>query len=153
MKFIARFLYVPLAGLLVLTSCAKDETESYDKFENQALEAWMTQHRSDLVENLQSEGLYYVDLLDAGDLASDPINTEDIWVSFDFSGRDLSGNIILTRNADDAVLAGSFSKYTHYVPFYRYCGSENSGLMEESAGRRSVRRNHPHRYPRVRAGC
>ena len=63
MKFIARFLYVPLAGLLVLTSCAKDETESYDKFENQALEAWMTQHRSDLVENLQSEGLYYVDLL------------------------------------------------------------------------------------------
>ena len=34
-------------------------------------------------------------------------------VSFDFSGRDLSGNIILTRNADDAVLAGSFSKYTH----------------------------------------
>lgn len=86
MKFIARFLYVPLAGLLVLTSCAKDETESYDKFENQALEAWMTQHRSDLVENLQSEGLYYVDLLDAGDLASDPINTEDIWVSFDFRG-------------------------------------------------------------------
>ena len=103
MKFIARFLYVPLAGLLVLTSCAKEETESYDKFENQALEAWMTQHRSDLVENLQSEGLYYIDLLDAGDLASDPINTEDIWVSFDFSGRDLSGNIILTRNADDAV--------------------------------------------------
>ena len=45
-------------------------------------------------------------MLDAGDLASDPINTEDIWVSFDFSGRDLSGNIILTRNADDAVLAG-----------------------------------------------
>lgn len=68
MKFIARFLYVPLAGLLVLTSCAKDETESYDKFENQALEAWMTQHRSDLVENLQSEGLYYVDLLDAATL-------------------------------------------------------------------------------------
>ena len=130
MKFIARFLYVPLAGLLVLTSCAKDETESYDKFENQALEAWMTQHRSDLVENLQSEGLYYVDLLDAGDLASDPINTEDIWVSFDFSGRDLSGNIILTRNADSARLAGTFSKYTHYVPFYRYCGTENTGLME-----------------------
>ena len=47
----------------------------------------MTQHRSDLVENLQSEGLYYVDLLDAGDLASGiRINTEDIWVSFDFRG-------------------------------------------------------------------
>lgn len=51
-------------------------------------------------------------------------------MSFDFTGRDLAGNIILTRNADSARLAGTFSKYTHYVPFYRYCGTENTGLME-----------------------
>ena len=60
----------------------------------------------------------------------DPLNKEPIWVSFDFTGRDLAGNIILTRNADSARLAGTFSKYTHYVPFYRYCGTENTGLME-----------------------
>ena len=56
MKFITRFLCVPVAGLLALTSCAKDEDESYVQFENQALEAWMTQHRSDLVQNYQSDG-------------------------------------------------------------------------------------------------
>ncbi|MFQ7503176.1 MAG: hypothetical protein ACLRMJ_08865 [Alistipes finegoldii] len=51
-------------------------------------------------------------------------------MSFDFTGRDLAGNIILTRSASDAKLTGAFSKYTHYVPFYRYCGTENTGLME-----------------------
>ena len=53
MKLITRFLYLSAAGIMLLTSCAKEQTESYDKFENQALEAWMTQHRSDLVESLQ----------------------------------------------------------------------------------------------------
>ena len=130
MKFISRFLCVPVAGLLVLSSCAKDETESYPEIENQALEAWMTQHRSDLVDNKQAVGDYYVDILDAGDPDAAPLGDKAIWVSFDFSGRDLSGNIILTRQAGDAKLAGSFSKYTHYVPFYRYCGTENTGLME-----------------------
>ena len=130
MKFITRFLCVPVAGLLALTSCAKDEDESYVQFENQALEAWMTQHRSDLVQNYQSDGGYYIDVIEAGDQSLDPIGKEPIWVSFDFTGRDLAGNIILTRNADSARLAGTFSKYTHYVPFYRYCGTENTGLME-----------------------
>lgn len=130
MKFITRFLCVPVAGLLALTSCAKDEDESYVQFENQALEAWMTQHRPDLVKNYQPDGGYYIDVLDAGEPDKDPLNKEPIWVSFDFTGRDLAGNIILTRNADSARLAGTFSKYTHYVPFYRYCGTENTGLME-----------------------
>ncbi|MFQ7503175.1 MAG: hypothetical protein ACLRMJ_08860 [Alistipes finegoldii] len=66
MKFITRFLCVPVAGLLALTSCAKDEDESYVQFENQALEAWMTQHRPDLVKNYQPDGGYYIDVLDAG---------------------------------------------------------------------------------------
>ena len=105
MKFITRFLCVPVAGLLALTSCAKDEDESYVQFENQALEAWMTQHRSDLVQNYQSDGGYYIDVIEAGDQSLDPIGKEPIWVSFDFTGRDLAGNIILTRNADSARTA------------------------------------------------
>lgn len=99
MKFITRFLCVPVAGLLALTSCAKDEDESYVQFENQALEAWMTQHRPDLVKNYQPDGGYYIDVLDAGEPDKDPLNKEPIWVSFDFTGRDLAGNIILTRSA------------------------------------------------------
>ena len=46
MKLITRFLYLSAAGIMLLTSCAKEQTESYDKFENQALEAWMTQNLS-----------------------------------------------------------------------------------------------------------
>ena len=37
MKLITRFLYLSAAGIMLLTSCAKEQTESYDKFENQAL--------------------------------------------------------------------------------------------------------------------
>ena len=88
-------LYLPVVGMLFLSSCAKEQTESYDKFEDQALEAWMTQNRPDLLGNLQSEGGYYVDVIEAGETLSDnvlPIRDTACWVRFDFSGRDLSGN-------------------------------------------------------------
>lgn len=135
MKWITRLLYLPVVGMLFLSSCAKDQTESYDKFEDQALEAWMTQNRPDLLGNLQSEGGYYVDVLAAGETLSDevaPIRDTACWVRFDFSGRDLSGNIILTRRAAEARLVNTFTKYTHYVPYYRYCGVANTSLLEGS---------------------
>ena len=132
MKRISRLLFLPLVGTLLLASCAKDQTESYDKFEDQALEAWMTQNRNDLLGNLQSEGGYYVEVLAVGDESTDPIRNEDCWVTFDFSGRDLNGNIILTRRAAEAKQVNTFTKYTHYVPFYRYCGSTNLSLLEGS---------------------
>ena len=114
----------------MLTSCAKEQTESYDKFENQALEAWMTQNRRELLKNYQPEGGYYVEILAAGNPDAKPVNDTACWVKFDFSGRDLSGNIVLTRRANEARQLGTFTKYTHYVPFYRYCGTENTSLME-----------------------
>lgn len=130
MKLITRFLYLSAAGIMLLTSCAKEQTESYDKFENQALEAWMTQHRKELLKNYQSEGGYYVEILEGGNAQAAPVNDTACWVKFDFSGRDLSGNIVLTRRANEAYQVGTFTKYTHYVPFYRYCGTSNTSLME-----------------------
>lgn len=130
MKLIIRFLYVSIVGLLTLTSCAKEQTESYEKYENQSLLAWMTQNRNELLENYQEQGDYYVDVLEVGKEGVSPISSEECWVSYDFSGRDLNGNYILTRNASEAYLVGTFTKYTRYVPFYRYCGLENTGLME-----------------------
>lgn len=132
MKFLSRCICVSLAGLLALVSCAKVETESYDHYEDQALEAWMKQHRPQLLENKQTFGTseYYIDVLDAGNPDAKPVNDTICWVKFDFSGRDLSGNIILSRNAQDASLAGTFTKQTHYVPYYRYCGEENGSLLE-----------------------
>ena len=130
MKFTTRFFYLCAAGLLTLASCAKEESVSSEKFEAQALEAWITQHRPELLENYQSDGGYYVDVLDAGDPDAAPINDTVCWVRYDMSGRDLSGNIILTRKEKGAIQAGTYTKYTHYVPFYNYCGTSNSGLIE-----------------------
>lgn len=133
MKFKSRFLFAALAGVLVLTSCAKEQTESYDKYESMALEAWMTQNHEELLDNYQNYGDagYYIDILDAGDPQAAPVNDTICWVKLDFSARDLSGNIVLTRSAAQAKLAGTFTKYTHYVPYYRYCGTENvSGFQE-----------------------
>ena len=130
MKLITRFLYLPAACIVLLASCAKEQTESYDKFEDQALEAYMTQKHPELLENLQAEGGYYVDVLEPGLADAKPVNDTICWVKFDFSGRDLNGNIALTRRAGEAKQLNTFTKYTHYVPYYRYCGTANSGLME-----------------------
>ncbi len=120
------------AAALAMVACAKEVNEPYEKFENMALAAWMTQNRPELVENLQQydDSSYYLDLHNAGDLNSKPINDTIRWIRFDFSGRDLQGNIILTRNAREAELAGSFTKYTHYAPYYMYCGDAYYTLME-----------------------
>lgn len=130
MKLITRFLYLPAACIVLLASCAKEQTESYDKFEDQALEAYMTQKHPELLENLQTDGGYYVDILEPGKADAKPVNDTICWVKFDFSGRDLSGNIALTRRANEAYQLGTFTKYTHYVPYYRYCGEANAGLIE-----------------------
>ena len=131
MKLISRFLYLPAACIVLLASCAKEQTESYDKFEDQALEAYMTQKHPELLENYQTEGGYYVDIIEVSKKADPkPVNDTICWVKFDFSGRDLNGNIALTRRATEAYQLGTFTKYTHYVPYYRYCGTANAGLIE-----------------------
>lgn len=131
MKFVPRILAA--AAALTALACAKETTEPYRKFEDLSLRAWITQHRPALLDNYQAfddEAGYYLDLHDAGDLASEPINDTARWIRFNFTGRDLAGNIVLTRNAREAELAGTFTKYTHYVPYYRYCGTSSYSFIE-----------------------
>ncbi len=119
-----------LAVVLFAASCAEQMDEEYAPLEDSSLRAWIKKNRPEVLNNYQQQGGYYVDVLDAGDEQAAPINDTVCWVEFDFSGRDLAGNIILTRRAAEARLAGSFTKYTHYVPYYRYCGEINTSLME-----------------------
>ena len=132
MKLLSRFLYFSAVGAVLFASCAKEESESFDKFEDMALEAWMTQNHPDLVKNLQDNGGYYVDVLEASGASDDvkPISDTACWVTFDFTGRDLSGNIIVTRNAARAHQVGTFTKYTHYVPYFRYCNALTAGVSD-----------------------
>lgn len=138
MRFKSRLLCLAAAAVVLFSSCAKETTESYDKYEAMSLEAYMTQRAPQyVVENAQIAGegkksyTYYVDVLDMGD---DPdatvVSSDDFWIHLDFSGRDLSGNIIMTRKANEAMQTNTFTKQTHYVPYYRFCGEESSGLIE-----------------------
>lgn len=119
-------------ALLLCASCAKEVANDYDTFEDLSIKAWIAQNRPELKDNYQSwEGRgYYLDIHNAGDLAAKPLNDSACWVRFDFTGRDLQGNIITTRNAREAELLGTFTKYTHYVPYYMYCGEAYYSLME-----------------------
>ncbi len=131
MKYTTRLLAA--AAALTVLACAKETTEPYPVFEDRSLQAWITQNRPALLDNYQAfdkDAGYYLDLHDAGNLAEKPINDTARWIRFNFSGRDLAGNIILTRNAREAELAGTFTKYTHYVPYYRYCGESGYSLIE-----------------------
>lgn len=130
MNFLKSFLYVSIAALVALTSsCAQMQTESYDQYETKALEAWIYQHRNDLKDNKQTVGGYYVDVIEVGD-GEKPVSDTACWVKFEFTGRSLSGNVALTRNAEVAVMENTFTNYTRYVPFYRFCGTQNTQLLE-----------------------
>ncbi len=125
---------LPLTVALMLCACAKETSEPYSKFENLSLAAWMTQNRPELVGNLQTfddeDSNYYLDVLETGNQNDAPLNDTVRWVRFNITGRDLAGNIILTRNAREAELAGTFTKYTHYTPYYMYSGDAYYTLME-----------------------
>lgn len=126
-----RLIMITVAALLT-TACAKETGNDYDYYEDLSLNAWINQHRPELKDNYQdydSRG-YYLDIHQAGDTEAKPLNDTICWVRFNLTGRDLQGNIILTRNAREAELSGTFTKYTHYTPYYMYCGDAYYTLNE-----------------------
>lgn len=124
------FAYLLLAAVATLFSaCADPEDRSYAGLEKEALNKWMIIHHADLLENFQTNGEYYVDVIDRGD-EQKPVNDTVYWVKVELTGRDLSGNVRMTRDEMTARQMGSFTAYTHYVPLYRYCGDLSSGLMD-----------------------
>lgn len=117
------------AGLLA-TSCVEHASYDIDETERMALGEWIAKNKPFLAANYQQQGGYYVEVLDEGCPDSLPLNDTVCWVRYNFTGRQLNGSIVLTRDGQDARLAGSFTRYTHYVPFYRFCGETNSSMLE-----------------------
>ena len=121
-----------LFGLTTLCSCAEEPDNAYPgNTQNKALKAWMTQNRPDLLENYQEEGEYYVDVISLGDLADSAILETESWVWYDITGRDLQGNISVARDSVYALQQGTFTPYTHYVPYYQFYGELASGTFKE----------------------
>lgn len=113
----------------ILVSCADPEDRDYTGVESVALNQWMANRHPELLGNFQSNGEYYVDVIDRGD-ETKPVNDTIYWVKVELTGRDLAGNVRMTRSEMTARQTGSFTAFTHYVPLYRYCGAETSGLMD-----------------------
>lgn len=117
--------------MLTLAACAKEGETSYTEQEKLALDAWMRLNRPELAGNYQEEGGYYVDVEKLGSVDSKPINDTACWVRFTFTGRNLGGDVVLTRSETDARQVGTYTKFTHYVPYFKYYAGEiNTQLME-----------------------
>lgn len=126
---------------VALSSCVTEPELSGEELESRSLRAWMKKNKSKLLENHQTKGDYYVDVLEWGEVApvksdndfgGQPIMEQDTcWMIYNFTGYDLTGDVCVTRSSLTARMQNSFSKNTHYVPFLNYCGSSNSyGVLE-----------------------
>lgn len=136
----------------LLASCVKENEMSGEKMENIALKAWMKRNHPELLGNYQEKGEYYVDVLEWGDvltpkngndLGGEPIMDQDTcWIYYNYTGRDLDGNVCVTRNETIARMQNTYLDVTHYVPYGIYCGGDNYyGIVEGTylAGRNKIK--------------
>ncbi len=127
---------------IIVTSCITEESIPYEEREKISLEAWIRLNKPELIGNYQEEGGYYVEILDGdvnegiaadgeNDFGSEPLMEQDTcWVYTNMTGRDINGAICMTRSGELANMCGTFSYFTHYVPYINYCGNNNMGLLE-----------------------
>ncbi len=114
-KFILRSAVITAAALVALFSCAKRTSESREKKEQFALEAWIAKYAPNAIE-LGDYGIYYEVLEPAPDGAPSPKPTE--WLFTDYIIRDMGWNVIYNRKEDIARRVGEYTAYTRYVPDY-----------------------------------
>lgn len=111
---------IALAATLLMYSCVEYTSVDYTQVEQEIFDEWMATNRPELLDNYQSNGGYYIDLISAGDTSGRPLSDTICWVAYDLTGYDLHGNVSITRNDVVAWQQGSFSTATHYVPYFRY---------------------------------
>lgn len=134
MKYSIRTIVILAAAVPALASCTKEPAaEPSSVHQSRSLDAWIKLHKPELAENRQPEG-YYVEILDEGEALDDNVKplgeAESSWVSFDMTVRTLSGRVCITRDPVLAKQEATFTKYTHYVPMFRYCGETNYTMLE-----------------------
>jgi len=134
MKNRLRSVIIAAAAAAALISCTKEPAAEPSKVHQQrSLDAWIKLHKPELLDNRQPEG-YYVEVLEEGEPITGEVKplgeNESQWVSFDMDVRTLGGQLCITRSAARAKQEATFTKYTHYVPYFRYCGSSNYSMLE-----------------------
>ena len=132
-----------VVAAIATTSCIKEENVTNKEREQISLKAWIRLNKPEILNNYQENGGYYVEILegdknenipvstDGNDYGSEPLMDQDTcWVYTNMTGRDINGAICMTRSGALADMCGTFSYFTHYVPYINYCGSNNMGLLE-----------------------
>ncbi|MFI3315976.1 MAG: hypothetical protein SNF93_00165 [Rikenellaceae bacterium] len=115
-KFFGAFV---LAATLLTVSCTTSESVDADEIEQEIFDEWIAKYRPDLLENYQEDGGYYIDLITAGDTSTRAISDTVCWVEYNMTGYDLHNNVCITRSGEIAWWQGTYTDYTHYVPYYR----------------------------------
>jgi len=145
MKFgyMTRIFVSALLCAVAFASCVKENEPTGAEMENRSLRAWMKKNHPDLLENLQTKGDYYVDVLawgeetdmgDDNDFGDKPVMEQDtVWMFYNITGYDLDGNVCLNRNEAVARMQGTFELTTHYIPYMNFSGEVNAiGLLEST---------------------
>lgn len=158
-----KFFAIAAICAALFASCVKQDEMSGEKMENISLKAWMKKHHPELLGNYQeldnpdtdakeTMGEFYIDVIEWGymltpsngnDLGGEPIMNQDTcWIYYNYTGRDLTGNVCVTRTEDIARMQNTYLDVTHYVPYGIYCGIDNYyGLVEGTylAGRHKIK--------------
>lgn len=129
-----KFLLNALLTLVVaagISSCAETVEIDLEVKEQQSLDAWVAKHvnKNGTRAVRQDNGLW-VEINDYGDTESLATNDTVTWVKYNFTMRDMTGNIIFSRYEDVAKWQGTYTKHTHYVPDYIFCGEYAANLLE-----------------------
>ena len=115
---------------MLAASCIEEPTMEFEDIEQRSLKAWMTKYKPELLDNYQEDGGYYVEVLYEGCADSVAITGKDVWLWYDFTGRDLAGNICETRDWRLAKQLGTYNVRAHYIPSFRFSGKESTTMME-----------------------
>lgn len=130
MNNILKYLGITTLLLLIMAACIKEPTMSAEEIEQRSLHEWIKKYHTELLDNYQEDGGYYVEVLDYGRIDSLPISGRDVWLWYNFTGRDLDGNICETRDYGYATQLGTFTKHTRYVPAFRFSGKDSHTIHE-----------------------
>lgn len=126
----ATLLSITIATILLCVSCIKEPTTSFEEIEQRSLKAWIEKYHPALLDNYQEDGGYYVDVLEPGCADSTAVSGKDVWLWYNFTGRDLDGNVCETRDYQLATQLGTYTDHTHYVPAFRFSGKETHTIHE-----------------------
>lgn len=126
-----RYALLTLVAAAGFTACAEKVDIDMTIEEQQSLDAWVAKHvNKNGPRAVRQENGLWVEIDNYGDTESLATNDTVTWVKYNFTLRDMTGNVIFSRYEDVAKWQGTHTKYTHYVPDYIFCGDYAANLLE-----------------------